>query len=278
MQWMDRSGHALGALETTLRDPTFARDGRSVVGGGDGVWLVDLERGAPTRLVQDGMAPWPSPDGLRVAFTSRRKGGVADIFVRSAGLDDEVLLESPEHKIVNDWTADGRFLVYVSTNRETGKDIWLLPMTGARTPVPFLVTPYNEIQAQVSPDGRWLAYASDESGSWEVYVQAFPGGGGKRAISVGGGAQPKWRGDGGELFYLGADHRLMAVAVSDAPIPGFGRPTPLFRAPVSGDLNAYRSHYAVSADGDRFLIDTLDASTNREPITLLVNWSQVLEP
>jgi hypothetical protein len=138
-----------------------------------------------------------------------------------------------------------------------------MPRTGDRKPAQFLATSANEIQGQVSPDGRWLAYASDESGAWEVYVQSFPSPGAKRTISTGGGTEPQWRGDGKELFYLSADHMMMAVDVNSGSTLQASKPKPLFRAPCSGRSPAYRNYYAVTADGTRFLIDSVAAGRAR---------------
>lgn len=283
--WLDRTGRTLGAIDAPahLHNPAFSPDLKQLMASSSdadqrGVWVVDLERGAPTRFVPYGTSPWISPDGQRIVFTSDRLGGVSDMFARStAGRnDEEVVLRTSENKIVNDWSPDGRYIVYVSTNPVTKKDMWLLPQFGDRKPVPYLQTPANEIQGQVSPDGRWMAYASDESGTWQVYVQTFPVPGRKRVVSVNGGAQPRWRHDGRELFYLAADHTLMAVEVSPGETLEPRRPQALFRADVFGRLNTYRSHYTVTADGQRFLVD----STNgiQPSITTLVNWTALLKP
>ena len=124
---------------------------------------------------------------------------------------------SPENKSICDWLPDGRSLLYVNTSPRTKADLWLLPLIGPRQPVPLLQTSFNELQGQISPDGRWIAYTSDESGSWQVYVQSFPALGAKRAISVGGGWDPHWRRDGKELFYVGADRSIMAVSIGPGP-------------------------------------------------------------
>jgi Tol biopolymer transport system component len=283
--WLDRTGRILGAIDAPahLHNPAFSPDLKQLMASSSdadqrGVWVVDLERGAPTRFVPYGTSPWISPDGQRIVFTSDRFGGVSDMFARStAGRnDEEVVLRTSENKIVNDWSPDGRYIVYVSTNPVTKKDMWLLPQFGDRKPVPYLQTPANEIQGQVSPDGRWMAYASDESGSWQVYVQTFPVPGRKRVVSVNGGGQPRWRHDGRELFYLAADHTLMAVEVSPGESLEPGRPQALFRADVFGRLNTYRSHYTVTADGQRFLVDSTNG--NQPSVTTLVNWTGLIKP
>ena len=139
--------------------------------------------------------------------------------------------------------------------------------------MPYLRTEYNEVQSRISPNGRWVAYSSDESGIFEVYVQSFPTPGAKQIVSIKGGAEPVWRKDGRELYYLAVDRTLMAVDIEDnGSTLRVGRPRVLFRAPVSGPLNVYRSHYAATADGQRFVIDAVDAPGARESISVLANW------
>jgi len=285
LTWFDRTGRVTGTIDSPapLHNPAFSPDLRllmasSVEGGREGVWLVDLERGAPTRFTPHGTSPLLSPAGDRIVFTSDRNDGVADVYSRPAGGREEerVLLRTPENKIVNDWSPDGRYLVYVSTNATTNKDIWLLPTFGDRRPVRFLQTAFNEIQAKVSPDGRWVAYASDENGAFEVYIQSFPTPGLKQVISVNGGAQPTWRRDGRELFYLAPDHRIMSVEITPGTPLQVGKPRVLFRAPIEGGLNAYRSHYLPTADGQRFLIDMIEPDSHRDSIGVLVNWRALI--
>jgi len=152
-------------------------------------------------------------------------------------------------------------------------DLWVVSLQGEPKPTPFMETPFNEFQAQISPDGKWIAYASDESGIWEAYVQSFPVTGAKRAISVGGGSEPQWRADGRELFYLGADGKLMSVDVQT--VGGelqASRRRALFQTPIpiSGEMYSRRNHYVVSSDGQRFL---MNAPMNPQgSITMLVNW------
>lgn len=270
--WLDRTGQQDGApVATDLHNPVAVPGTDHLLVDGNGVSLVDLPRGTTTRLVADGSTPIPSPDGRRVLFNAARSGGISDLYVRTIGSDDdELLLTTGENKLANDWTRDGRFVVFASRNARTGRDLWLLPMTGERTPVPFSVAPGNEIQAQVSPDGRWIAYASNETGAWQVYVQSFPKAGSKRAVSPGGGAKPQWRDDGRELYYLAPDRALMAAPVGAGG--DVGRPQPLFQTPVIADLSTYRSQFTVAPGGQRFLFDAADPESAREPVTVLVNW------
>jgi DNA-binding winged helix-turn-helix (wHTH) protein/Tol biopolymer transport system component len=275
--WFTRSGQALGTIKTstTLHNPSLSSDGRYLLAGsGTDVWLTDLQSETTTRVVP-GNTPLLSPDAAQIAFTSGRINGISDVYVRptSGPAQDELLLRTTEHKIVNDWSRDGQYLVYASTNPDTKMDLWAMRTSGSREPTPLLVTPFNEFQAQVSPDGRWLAYASDESGTWEVYVQSFPVPGAKRAVSTGGGSEPQWRPDGGELFYVSSDGTLMAVDVQSGSALQLSRPRVLFRTaiPISGDMNTRRNHYAASSDGQRFLISV--ASELQRGTTVLVNWT-----
>jgi hypothetical protein len=177
-------------------------------------------------------------------------------------------------KIGGNWTDDNSYIIYTGSDPLTKLDLWTLSVAD-RKPIPFLQTPFNEMHGQVSPDGRWVAYASDESGAWEVYVQTFPAPGAKRTISVGGGAEPQWRRDGRELYYLAPDGTLMAVALSTSgDIFDAGRPVPLFRARIPADIITFRNHYAASRDGQRFLVDAAD---DNEPINVVVNWTALVQ-
>jgi hypothetical protein len=209
-------------------------------------------------------------------FTSRRVGGSADLVHRSitgGSSDESLLLRTPEMKIGGNWTDDNRYIVYTGSDPQTKLDLWTLSVAD-RKPIPFLQTSFNEMHGQVSPDGRWLAYASDESGTWQVYVQTFPEPGAKRTISLSGGAEPQWRRDGRELYYLAPDGTLMAVAVSSND-DNFqaGRPVPLFQTRIPADIITFRNHYAPSRDGQRFLVDAAD---DNEPINIVVNWTALL--
>jgi dipeptidyl aminopeptidase/acylaminoacyl peptidase len=274
-----RDGKLLRTLASpSTVNPVLSPGGDQVAATGRdnqaGVWLVDVSRDVSTRIIPDGSLPIWSPDAGSVAFTANRPAGVGDIYIRPVRGhgDEELVLHSPELKVVNDWSRDGRFLVFTSTNQHFKQDLWLLSMTGDRKAIPYLQSGFSQIQAQVSPDGRWLAYASDESGRWEVYLQSFPTPGEKRTVSVGGGGEPKWRADGRELFYVRADKNLMAVEVpSGNPLEGFSEPRVLFTVPVVGDTSTYRSRYTVNTHGDRFLFNAID-DVAQVPITVLVNW------
>jgi len=281
LTWFTRDGKNVGTIRSPspLHNPTISPDGRYVAADGSGsnmsIWVVDLERGTPTRLA-DGVLPLWGPRGSDIVFTSRRVGGSSDLVHRSivgAGTDESLLLRTPEMKIGGNWTDDSSYIIYTGSDPRTKLDLWTLAVADRR-PVPFLQTSFNEMHGQISPDGRWVAYASDESGTWEVYVQTFPSPGSKRTISVGGGAEPQWRRDGRELYYLAPEGTLMAVAVSNSDdIFNAGRPVPLFQARIPADIIAFRNHYAPARDGQRFLVDAAD---DNEPINVVVNWTALL--
>src|SRR5262245_13801410 len=225
--WFDRSGKELGTVAGNLVNaggPSLSPDGRTLAvqrttnGNGD-VWMLDISRGVLTRLTYDpavDTTPVWSPYGDRIALASPRTGAF-DLFQKQAngGGDEELLLSTPQMKIVQDWSFDGRFLLYVSFDPTMSRDIWALPLDGDRKPFPVVRTDFEERDAQFSPDGKWIAYHSNESGRFEVYVQPFltPGDTQKTKvqISTSGGAQVRWRSDGHELLYIAMDDRLMAV-------------------------------------------------------------------
>jgi DNA-binding winged helix-turn-helix (wHTH) protein/Tol biopolymer transport system component len=279
--WFDRGGRSLGtiAAPTALHNPTISPDGRYVAADGalehKGIWLIDLARNAPTRFA-DGSLPVWGPDGRRVAFTRRGETDAALLARTIAGPADaeSALMRNIEMKIGGTWTPQGD-VVYTASNPTTRLDLWIVSDSGDGRATPYLRTPVNEMQGQVSPDGHYLAYASDESGDWQVYVQTFPIPGGKRTISIGGGAEPQWRRDGKELYYLSPTGTLMAVDIRLTPAFDAGAPKPLFRASIPADIITYRNHFAVTGDGQRFVVDS---AGTREPITVVVNWNALLNP
>jgi Tol biopolymer transport system component len=239
-----------------------------------------VARGLRTRFTfgpADELTSHWSPDGSRVVFNSNRKGHY-DLYQKasSGAGTEEVLLEDNLDKYPGSWSPDGRFILYVTgaTTPHTGNDLFILPLSGDRKPYPFLQTQFNERYGQFSPDGRWVAYFSNESGKYEVYVAPFPGPGGKWQISTGGGSFPRWRRDGTEIFYLAPDNKLMAAAV-DGKAGTFevGVVKPLFQTRVTGS----RYEYDVSADGQRFLINTAPVQAASAPITVVLNWTAGLK-
>ncbi len=218
-----------------------------------------------------------SPDGQRIVFFSSRAGQY-DLYRKDAGGagQDEQLLASRLSKFPTDWSRDGRFLLYTESGSKNGFDLWTLTGPGGRDPkpVPFLQTPFDETQGQFSPDGLWIAYASDESGRYEVYVRPFPPGAGKWKISIRGGQCPRWRHDGKELFYLSPERKLMAAPVK-ASQPSFeaAAPQELFDTRIPSFNPGFNQFpYAVSADGKRFLVHTSLGDAAETPLTVVVNW------
>jgi hypothetical protein len=189
----------------------------------------------------------------------------------------EVLLKSSTPKGPEDWSLDGRFILYNNLDPKTNKlDLWVLPLLGDRQPMPFLQTQFDERQGQFSPNGRWVAYVSDESGRYEVYVQSFPSPGGKWPVSNHGGTEPRWRRDGKELYYLATDRKLMAVEVKGNSTFEAGVPKALFAPPPLQPGFHLVSNYDVTADGQRFLIRTLVKNPASEPIVVILNWTAEL--
>jgi serine/threonine protein kinase/Tol biopolymer transport system component len=282
--WFDRSGKELGsvgAADALMVGPNLSPDGRRAAVGlqvqsNTDVWILDEARAR--RLTFDaGVDQFPvwSPDGTQVAFDSLRKG-TRDLYVKpsdGAG-SDELIVESPIGKSPVHWSSDGRFLLYWVADPKTLGDLWVLPMLGERKPFVFLNTPGDERAGQFSPNGRWVAYHSSESGRLEIYVRPFPGPGGQWLISSGGGVQPRWSRDGRELYYIAPGGTLMVVPVVErggAIEPG--PPAPLFQTRVwdGGSNFAVKQQYDVSTDG-RFLINVTTAENNAPPITLILNW------
>jgi Tol biopolymer transport system component/tRNA A-37 threonylcarbamoyl transferase component Bud32 len=287
--WFDRQGKQIGSLGaaglylTLWLSPDERRaavDRSDPQTGTNDIWLFDLSRGIPSRFTTDPAGdtnPLWSPDGSRIVFASTREG-VRNLYQKIAGGggNEEVLLKSSEDKVPDDWSLDGQFIVYQTSNPKTKWDLWVLPMSGYRQSLPFLQTEFNEGQAQFSPDGKWIAYTSDESGAPEVYVQTFPASEGKWRVSSGSGSQPKWRRDSRELFYIAADRKLMAVDVKLGATFDAGVPKALFDTRVLG-LTEFRNHYAPTSDGQRFLINSTLEETSTTPISVVVNWTADLK-
>ena len=198
--------------------------------------------------------------------------------------DEQSLLVTVESKAATDWSPDGRTLVYTSLSPKTGSDLWALPLGNGKS-FPIVQTAFDELDAHVSPDGRWLAYVSNESGRLEIYGRPFPGPGGQWQVSTAGGSQPRWRPDGKEILYVVPDGHLMAAPIgvaSDGQALQPGAPVALFAARLASGSGIYTGgfqehpQYAVARDG-RFLLNVAVESDTTPPISIVLNWDAVLK-
>ncbi len=293
LAWFDRAGKEVGRLGPPEGHwhPRLSPDGRRVAvarldAQGYDIWLLDLARDTSTRFTFhpafDYNPVW-SPDGSRVAFASLRDGP-SNLYQKlsSGSADEEPLLKTGEGgKFPTDWSSDGRFVLYQASGPKTGYDVWALPLEGGalgtRQPFPLVQTEFAELQGQFSPgpEGapRWIAYSSNSSSLHQVYVQAFPKSGGKFQVSINGGIRPRWRRDGKELFYMTLDRRLMAVEVKTTGTTfEAGRPRELFQTRAV-TLSAESPVYDVTADGQRFLINTALEAEGPPAMTVWMNWA-----
>ncbi len=299
--WIDRSGKELEKVGGPVRSQNnfgLSPEGKRIVSerpaessGNSDLWITDMEHGGrETRITFDASAnllPVWSPDGDKVAFGSTRKKSVFNLYQRASNGtgQDELLFESKDpNKLPWDWSHDGRFIIFHVLDSNTGDDIWALPVTGQGEKKPFVLrnSPFRETQGQLSPDGRWLAYTSNESQSDQVYVVPFAPGfdkpvAGKWQISLAGGTQPRWRGDSKELFYVAPEGKLMAVEVkATAQTFDRGTPQPLFELRSSILANQpFLWGYVPSADGKRFLVAETPGTSgdaSPPPMTVVVNW------
>ncbi len=289
--WKDGSGKQTGSLShagslyVSLR---LSPDGGRIAishpdaKGNMDIWLYEISRAVWTRFTFDEgaarSAVW-TPDGKMIVFASDRNKRRYDLYLRasSGAGSEELLLQSNQSKIPSDWSRDGQFIAYHSVNLNgDNNDIWILSMNPGvaseeRKPFVFLQTKYNELRATFSPDGRWIAYQSNESGRDEIYIRPFPGPGGKWQVSTAGGSRPRWSGDGKELFFMSVDFKIMAadIRLSSSTVD-VGSVQSLFE---SGIFAGYvRDLYDVTQDGKRFLIESPTGNDISSPVTLVVNW------
>jgi dipeptidyl aminopeptidase/acylaminoacyl peptidase len=284
LTWFDRQGKPLGKVSgpAMYSNPALSPDGSRLAVGRDDpatgtrdIWIIDLTRGGMgsrfTFDKADDLNPVWSPDGARVAFTSNRRG-IRDLFWRTSGGmgGDELLLEDKESKSLEDWSPDGQTLVFNVASRE----IFGLSL-GDRKSFPIVQTQFANAQGRLSPDGRWIAYTSDESGRAEIFVQSFPPTGAKFQISTMGGVEAQWRGDGRELFFLSGTKLFVADVQATGSSFEAGAPRQLFDVPaVTGVLR--RNRYLVTRDGQRFLVVTTEQKTDSTPFTVVLNWQAAL--
>jgi Tol biopolymer transport system component len=284
LEWFDRAGKpgVTVGVPGIYFTPRVSPDGRMIAvaiarGPARDIWIFDQDHNA-NRLTFDQLHNWTpvwSPDGIRLAYSSNPKDRF-HIYARSAdgsGLRQS-LLEDDAVEYVDSWC--GNYLAYAreEPGAKPGWDIWVLPLFGDKKPFPVVQSTSNKEDPAFSPDGKWIAYDSDESGQWEVYVVSFPQGDGKRQVSQGGGRQPRWRGDGKELFFIGPGNRLMAREVQSK-----GASLDLL---ASRDLFPIRSapslfrNYDVTSDGKNFIVITGGEELNTKGITVIANWPALL--
>jgi dipeptidyl aminopeptidase/acylaminoacyl peptidase len=219
-----------------------------------------------------------SPDGKTVVFASTRSGQ-SDIYQKlaSGSTSEDTLSAHEGSELPGDWSRDGQTIVYETIGQGTSRDIWALSLSGEKERRPIIQGEFPESQPKLSPNSRWMAYTSNESGRWEIYVQAFPGPGGKWQVSNRGGTEPAWREDGKELYYLSLDRQLMAVEVGTEGDFEVGVPVPLFTAPISANIFT-RNRYVSTGDGQKFLFVSPMESASVPATTVVVNWLDAVRP
>src|SRR5262245_14863663 len=289
LKWFDRSGRELSAIVpppgVDYLNPSLSPDQTRVAvnsmdphTGNWDIWVIDLDSKIPTRITsdpaQDSDAVW-SPDSKEIAFVSNRGGSFGLYRKRLSGTGtEELLLRTAAEPRATDWSSDGRFLIY-----ELQWDVFALPLTGAnRTPVPIATTAFKEYGANISADGKWIAYASDESGEYQVYVQSFPEPSERKRISTVFGIHPRWRRDGRELVYWQPPSALISVDLRyEGKSIHASAPTPTLPSTVGIlDVLDSRHHHAMSADGQRFLVRQPRGPAG-PPITVVLNWTSALQ-
>ena len=247
------------------------------------VWTLDLARGNQwSRLTNDRLndasALW-SPEGNRIAFRSNRSG-INEVFWKrpsGAAAEERWFGLEEANLVTTDWSANGRHIVLTNASSPAGYTIYAWETSGKSRPTEVVRRPFNAMHGRLSPDSRWLAYASDESGQWQVYVQPFPvtRGDDRKQLSFDGGVEPKWRRDGRELFFLGTDMRLMSVGLPGGDVAQATAAQPLFQARIALITNQ-RTNYVVSEDGQRFLVNTSTGDGLASPLTVVLNWPALL--
>lgn len=281
--WVDRGGAVQPITDTHrgFEDPRLSPDGHRLAvtileGGRLHIWIYELARDAFTRLSfgsDEDQAPLWTPDGKRLTF---RGGTPSNILWQPADGSgpEERLTSSPNTQRASSWSPDGKVLVYSERDRAQNYDLWLLALESERKQRPFMETPFNEPVGVVSPDGRSLAYVSNETGIFEIYVRSFPNPGGKWQISIDGGRQPVWARNGKEIFYRNGD-KMMAVSIETEPAFRAGRPVALFEGKFHLPEVAF-AQYDVTPDGERFIM-IRDLESWPTQIQIVQNWFEELK-
>jgi eukaryotic-like serine/threonine-protein kinase len=293
LAWKDRAGKQVGLfgppgvydhfrLSPDQKQITFT----SFQNGQPDVWVMDSARRVPSKLTFDPAIDDPpmwSHDGQRIVWASNRAGGSFDLYIKpaSGGTDQLLLKMGAPSGWAEDWSQNGRYILYQIPGAKTGQDLWIAPQavggSPADKPFPYLQTQFDEEHGRFSPDGLWVAYSSNESGSQEVYVQPFPAAGAKFQVSFGGGREPHWRKDGTELFYIGEGRTLTAVSVKlGSKSFQAEQAKRLFQLSILSTFIVGRS-YEVSNDGQRFLTLIIPDGGSAPPLTVDLNWQAMLK-
>ena len=284
--WFDREGKQIGSVEGVTKiavgeDPHISPDGKRLVikrNPPNTIWTIDLEKGTSERITADfGQIPVWSPDGSRIAYS-----GSAGLLIKASnGLGDPQMVLPIGASFPYTWSPDGRYILYVRRGVKTGFDLFALSMDGQPTESPLLNSQFDENHPALSPDGKWLAYEANDTGDYEVYVQAFGPDGelgtDRKRVSTSGGGMPVWRRDGSELYFISNDGQLMSAAIKKRTNDfQFDTPKVLFKTRMLG--HGVSTHeFDVSPDGQRFLIGTLVGDSKASPPTVILNWTSLLK-
>lgn len=294
LSWYDRRGNLLRAVSDPGQyvDFRLSPDGQRTAWSrvephrmAQDLWLYDNVRTTVTRLTSDPLleaTPLWSPDSTKILYRANRTG-LINLYLRDLrGGADEALFTSEaqlqphggsKNTIPTDWSSDGRYVVYTVSGK-TSFDLFALPLAAPRIPFPLSASAFNEIQGSLSPDLRWVAFTSDESGRFEVYVQNFPDGRNKRQVSAAGASEPRWRADGRELLYIDSAGRITAIEFNDGLI---GNTKPLFNVRTPAGIRAYVGTYQPTGDAQRFLVNSLHDDNTPVALNVLVNWPALLK-
>jgi Tol biopolymer transport system component len=288
LSWIDRNGKEIEAITPPgdYGHPRLSHDGKRVAydlrdsqSGLSDIWIFDLIRRVPTRLTfeaENEAFPIWSPDDQTIAYSFQRPNGGFDVYKKpstGAGVS-EPFFASPALKFAMDWSADGKS-IFIQSNDPYQRNNWDVIRVSADTGAAdnLIATKFNEAVPQLSPDGRWLAYISDQAGAMNVYIEPFPQTGAKYQVSTGGAFQPRWRRDGKELFYRTPDDRIASVMVNATPHGlQISQPSVLFQTHLASSAASSGLQYDVSPDGQKFLMNVSKVGGIR-PLTLITNWN-----
>jgi Tol biopolymer transport system component len=282
LAWFDRSGNEVGsvgkpdAYANVVLSPNrkaVAVDITDPSNGNADVWVMDLANGNAKRLTfdpaVDAMPVW-SPEGERMIFSSSRQHSF-DLYLKNSNgtTEEKPVAQGGADRYACDWSGDGKSVLFVQ-----GNDLWVMEMPGLQSRL-LLKASGTIRDGQFSPDGKWVAYASNESGKWEVYVTSFPDAKAKWQVSNVGGDEPRWRGDGKELFFVSTDGKIMAAPVKSGTNFDAEMAIELFQAnPRERVATSEQMIYDVSADGRRFLINTQVKKETARPMSVVLNWEK----